>query len=137
MKIARINIILRRYRSTDALCSFLKIFPESVWPSSIKSRTLLILGVSRYVLIKKLIATLIPSTIPNTNSPKAKNKNIKIEIKKQKLKRRGNMNLRNFLEYSSSSVLKTVGEVTNTNEIIAPRSNAFRNNPVSINIIER
>ena len=84
MKIARINIILRRYRSTDALCRFLNTLPDSVWPSSIKSRISLILGVSRYVLIKKLIATLIPSAIPKTNSPKAKNKNIKIETKKQK-----------------------------------------------------
>ena len=137
MKIARINIILRRYRSTDTLCRFLNTLPDSVWPSSIKSRISLILGVSRYVLIKKLIATLIPSAIPKTNSPKAKNKNIKIETKKQKLKRRGNINLRNFLECSSSSVLNTVGEVTNTNEIIAPRSNAFKNNPISINITER
>ena len=134
MKIARINIILRRYRSTDALCRFLNTLPDSVWPSSIKSRILLILGVSRYVLIKKLIATLIPSAIPKTNSPKAKNKNIKIEIKKQKLKRRGNINLRNFLECSSSSVWNTVGEVTNTNEIIAPRSNEFNNNPISTNM---
>ena len=137
MKIAKVSIILRRYRSTDALCRFLNTLPDSVWPSSIKSRILLILGVSRYVLIKKLIATLIPSAIPKTNSPKAKNNNIKMEIKKQKLKRRGNMNLRNFLECSSSSVLNTVGEVTNTNEIIAPRSNAFKNNPISINMMEK
>ena len=137
MKMKIINITLSKYKSTEAICRFLNPFSEPGRPSSIKSRILLILGVSRYVLIKKLIATLIPSTIPKTNSPKEKNKNIKIEIKKQKLKRRGNMNLRNFLECSSSSVLKTVGEVTNANEIIAPKSSAFRNNPVSISIKER
>ena len=45
----------------------------------------------------------IPTTIPKENSASAKNKNISVEIKKQKLKRRGNMNLRKFLEPSSSS----------------------------------
>jgi hypothetical protein len=83
------------------------------------------------VLIKKLIAIATPSIIPETKSPNAKNKNINIEIKKQKLKRRGNMYLKNFLEWSSSSVLKTVGEVTTMKEVIAPRIRAFKNNPIS------
>ena len=50
------------------------------------------------MLIKKLIAIAIPSIIPETKSPNAKNKKINIEIKKQELKRRGNMYLKNFLE---------------------------------------
>ena len=137
MKMEIINITLSKYRSTEAICRFLNPFSEPGRPSSIKSRILFILGVKKYVLIKKLIAIAIPNIIPETKSPNEKNKNINIEIKKQKLKRRGNMNLRNFLECSSSSVLKTVGEVTNTNEIIAPRSSAFKNNPVSTNIKER
>ena len=135
MKMRIINIMLSKYRSTEAICRFLNPFSEPGRPSSIKSRILFILGVKKYVLIKKLIAIAIPNIIPETKSPNEKNKNINIEIKKQKLKRRGNMNLRNFLECFSSSVLKTVGEVTNTNEIIAPRSNAFKNNPISINMI--
>ena len=76
----------------------------------------------------------IPTTIPKENSASAKNKNIPVEIKKQKLKRRGNMNLRKFLECSSSSVLNTVGEVTTMKETIAPRSSAFINIPNSINM---
>ena len=76
----------------------------------------------------------IPTTIPKENSASAKNKNISVEIKKQKLNRRGNMNLRKFLECSSSSVLNTVGEVTNMKEIITPKSRAFTNIPVSTNM---
>ena len=76
----------------------------------------------------------IPTTIPKENSASAKNKNISVEIKKQKLKRRGNMNLRKFLECSSSSVLNTAGEVTTMNEIITPKSRAFTNIPDSINM---
>ena len=83
------------------------------------------------MLIKKLIAIAIPNIIPETKSPNEKNKNINIEIKKQKLKRRGNMYLKNFLEWSSSSVLKTAGEVTTMKEVIAPRIRAFNNNPIS------
>ena len=132
-----INITLSKYKSTEAICSFLNPFSESGRPSSIKSLILLILGVKKYVLIKKLIAIAIPNIIPKTKLPNEKNKNINIEIKKQKLKRRGNMYLKNFLEWSSSSVLKTAGEVTTTKEVIAPRSSAFRNNPVSINITDK
>ena len=76
----------------------------------------------------------IATTIPKENSASAKNKNISVEIKKQKLNKRGNMNLRNFLECSSSSVLNTVGEVTTMKEIITPRSSAFINIPVSTNM---
>ena len=79
----------------------------------------------------------IPTTIPKENSASAKNKNISVEIKKQKLKRRGNMNLRKFLECSSSSVLNTVGEVTTMKEIITPRSRAFSNIPDYMNISKR
>ena len=93
-----INITFSKYKSTEAKCRFLNLFSEPGRPSSIKSRMLLILGVKKYVLIKKLIAIAIPNIIPKTKSPKEKNKNINIEIKKQKLKRRGNINLRNFLE---------------------------------------
>ena len=125
------NIMLSKYKSTDAICMFLNPFSESGRPSSIKSRILFILGVKKYVLIKKLIAIAIPNIIPETKSPNEKNKNINIEIKKQKLKRRGNMYLKNFLEWSSSSVLKTAGEVTTMKEVITPRIRAFNNNPIS------
>ena len=131
MKMKIINITLSKYKSTEAICKFLNPFSESRRPSSIKSRILLILGVRRYVLIKKLIAMAIPNIIPKIKSPNEKNKNINIEIKKQKLKRRGNMYLKNFLEWSSSSVLKTAGEVTTTKEVIAPKIIAFNNNPNS------
>ena len=131
MKMKIINITLSRYKSTETICSFLKPFSELGRPWSIKSRTLLILGVKKYVLIKKLIAIAIPKIIPGTKSPNEKNKNINIEIKKQKLKRRGNMCLKNFLEWFSSSVLKTAGEVTTTKEVIDPRIIAFNNNPIS------
>ena len=126
-----INITLSKYKSTEAICRFLNPFSEPGRPSSIKSRILFILGVKKYVLIKKLIAIAIPNIIPETKSPNEKNKNINIEIKKQKLKRRGNMYLKNFLEWSSSSVLKTAGEVTTMKEVIAPRIRAFNNNPIS------
>ena len=126
-----INIMLSKYKSTEAICRFLNPFSEPGRPSSIKSRILFILGVKKYVLIKKLIAIAIPNIIPETKSPNEKNKNINIEIKKQKLKRRGNMYLKNFLEWSSSSVLKTAGEVTTMKEVIAPRIRAFNNNPIS------
>ena len=126
-----INIRLFKYKSTEAICRFLNPFSEPGRPSSIKSRILFILGVKKYVLIKKLIAIAIPNIIPETKSPNEKNKNINIEIKKQKLKRRGNMYLKNFLEWSSSSVLKTAGEVTTMKEVIAPRIRAFNNNPIS------
>ena len=132
MKMRIINIMLSKYKSTEAICRFLNPFSEPGRPSSIKSRILFILGVKKYVLIKKLIAIAIPNIIPETKSPNKKNKNINIEIKKQKLKRRGNMNLKNFLEWSSSSVLKTVGEVTTMKEVIAPRIRAFNNNPFSM-----
>ena len=71
----------------------------------------------------------IPTDIPKENSASTKNKNITVEIKKQNLNRRGNMNLRKFLECFSSSVLNTVGEVTTIKEIITPRSRAFSNIP--------
>ena len=131
MKIKIINITLSKYKSTEAICRFLNPFSEPGRPSSIKSRILFILGVKKYVLIKKLIAIAIPNIIPETKSPNEKNKNINIEIKKQKLKRRGNMYLKNFLEWSSSSVLKTAGEVTTMKEVIVPRIRAFKNNPIS------
>ena len=98
MKMKIINITLSKYKSTEAVCRLLNPFSESGRPSSIKSRILFILGVKKYVLIKKLIAITIPNIIPETKSPNEKNKNINIEIKKQKLKRRGNMYLKNFLE---------------------------------------
>ena len=131
MKMKIINITLSKYKSTEAICRFLNPFSDPGRPSSIKSRILFILGVKKYVLIKKLIAIAIPNIIPETKSPNEKNKNINIEIKKQKLKRRGNMYLKNFLEWSSSSVLKTAGEVTTMKEVIAPRIRAFNNNPTS------
>ena len=134
MKMRIINIMLSKYKSTEAICRFLNPFSEPGRPSSIKSRILFILGVKKYVLIKKLIAIAIPNIIPETKSPNEKNKNINIEIKKQKLKRRGNMYLKNFLECSSSSVLKTAGEVTTMKEVIAPRIRAFSNNPISTNM---
>ena len=132
MKMKIINITLSKYKSTEAICRFLNPFSEPGRPSSIKSRILFILGVKKYVLIKKLIAIAIPNIIPETKSPNEKNKNINIEIKKQKLKRRGNMYLKNFLEWSSSSVLKTAGEVTTMKEVIVPRIRAFNNNPISM-----
>ena len=132
MKMKIINITLSKYKSTEAICRFLNPFSEPGRPSSIKSRILFILGVRRYVFIRKLIAIAIPNIIPETKSPNEKNKNINIEIKKQKLKRRGNMYLKNFLEWSSSSVLKTAGEVTTMKEVIAPRIRAFNNNPISM-----
>ena len=131
MKMRIINIMLSKYKSTEAICRFLNPFSEPGRPSSIKSRILFILGVKKYVLIKKLIAIAIPNIIPETKSPNEKNKNINIEIKKQKLKRRGKMYLKNFFEWSSSSVLKTAGEVTTMKEVIAPRIRAFNNNPIS------
>ena len=131
MKMKIINITLSKYKSTEAICRFLNPFSEPGRPSSIKSRILFILGVKKYVLIKKLIAIAIPNIIPETKSPNEKNKNINIEIKKQKLKRRGNMYLKNFLEWSSSRVLKTAGEVTTMKEVIVPRIRAFKNNPIS------
>ena len=131
MKMRIINIMLSKYKSTEAICRFLNPFSEPGRPSSIKSRILFILGVKKYVFIRKLIAIAIPNIIPETKSPNEKNKNINIEIKKQKLKRRGNMYLKNFLEWSSSSVLKTAGEVTTMKEVIAPRIRAFKNNPIS------
>ena len=131
MKMRIINIMLSKYKSTEAICRFLNPFSEPGRPSSIKSRILFILGVKKYVLIRKLIAIAIPNIIPETKSPNEKNKNINIEIKKQKLKRRGNMYLKNFFEWSSSSVLKTAGEVTTMNEVIVPRIRAFNNNPIS------
>ena len=131
MKMKIINITLSKYKSTETICRFLNPFSEPGRPSSIKSRILFILGVKKYVLIRKLIAIAIPNIIPETKSPNEKNKNINIEIKKQKLKRRGNMYLKNFLEWSSSSVLKTAGEVTTMKEVIAPRIRALNNNPIS------
>ena len=131
MKMKIINITLSKYKSTEAICRFLNPYSDPGRPSSIKSRILFILGVKKYVLIKKLIAIAIPNIIPETKSPNEKNKNINIEIKKQKLKRRGKMYLKNFFEWSSSSVLKTAGEVTTMKEVIAPRIRAFNNNPIS------
>ena len=131
MKMKIINITLSKYKSTEAICRFLNPFSEPGRPSSIKSRILFILGVKKYVLIKKLITIAIPNIIPETKSPNEKNKNINIEIKKQKLKRRGKMYLKNFFEWSSSRVLKTAGEVTTMKEVIAPRIRAFNNNPIS------
>ncbi len=131
MKMKIINITLSKYKSTEAICRFLNPFSEPGRPSSIKSRILFILGVKKYVLIRKLIAIAIPNIIPETKSPNEKNKNINIEIKKQKLKRRGKMYLKNFFEWSSSRVLKTAGEVTTMKEVIVPRIRAFKNNPIS------
>ena len=131
MKMKIINITLTKYKSTEAICRFLNPFSEPGRPSSIKSRILFILGVKKYVLIRKLIAIAIPNIIPETKSPNEKNKNINIEIKKQKLKRRGKMYLKNFFEWSSSSVLKTAGEVTTMKEVIVPRIRAFNNNPIA------
>ena len=59
-------------------------------------------------------------------------KNMNNDMRKQKLKSRGNMNLRNFLEYSPSSVLKTAGDVTTIKEVIIPKRRAFNNNPNSL-----
>ena len=136
MKMKIINIMLSKYKSTEAICRFLNPFSEPGRPSSIKSRILFILGVKKYVLIRKLIAIAIPNIIPETKSPKEKSKNINIEIKKQKLKRRGKTYLKNFFEWSSSSVLKTAGEVTTMKEVIAPRIRAFNNNPISTYIVK-
>jgi hypothetical protein len=84
------------------------------------------------VLIKKLVAITIAKIIPKKNSPNANDKNISVEIKKQKLNRRGNTDLRNFLECVSSSVLKTVGDVTTIKEVIVPSKRALNNNPMSV-----
>ena len=132
MKIKIINSMLSKYNSTEATCRFLNPFSEPEWPSSIKSLILLILGVRTYVLIKKLIAIAIPNINPKTKSPRAKDKNMNNDMKKQKLKSRGNMNLRNFLEDSPSSVLKTAGDVTTINDVIIPKRRAFNNNPNSL-----
>ena len=132
MKMKIINITLSKYKSTEAICRFLNPFSEPGRPSSIKSRILFILGVKKYVLIKKLIAIAIPNIIPKTKSPRAKDKNMNNDMRKQKLKSRGNMNLRNFLEHSPSSVLKTAGDVTTTKEVITPKRRAFNNNPDSL-----
>ena len=132
MKIEIINSMLSKYNSTEATCRFLNPFSDPEWPSSIKSLILLILGVKTYVLIKKLIAIVIPNIIPKTKSPRAKDKNMNNDIKKQKLKSRGNMNLRNFLDDSPSSVLKTAGDVTTIKEVIIPKRRAFNNNPNSL-----
>ena len=132
MKIKIINSMLSKYNSTEATCRFLNPSSEPEWPSSIKSLILLILGVRTYVLIKKLIAIAIPTIIPKTKSPRAKDKKMNNDMKKQKLKSRGNMNLRNFLEDSPSSVLKTAGDVTTINEVIVPKRRAFNNNPNSL-----
>ena len=48
-------------------------------------------------------------------------------MRKQKLNKRAKIYLKNFLEPSSSSVLKTVGEVTSMKEVITPSRNAFNN----------
>ena len=77
----------------------------------------------------------IPTTIPKENSASAKDKNIPVEIKKQKLNRRGNIDLKNFLEYSSSNVLNTVGEVTTMKDAITPMRKAFSSNSMSAYII--
>ena len=69
----------------------------------------------------------IPTTIPKKNPASAKIKNISVEIKKQKLNKRGNINRKKFLECSASSVLNTVGEVTTKKELITPKSSAFVN----------
>ena len=55
-------------------------------------------------------------------------------MRKQKLNKRGNIDLRNFLEFSSSSVLKTVGDVTIMKEVITPSRSAFSNNANSMYI---
>ena len=122
--------ILIKYKRTDAKWSILNFFSEPLTPVIIKSRILFIRGVKRYVFIKKPTAITIPATIPKENSASAKNKNIPVEIKKQKLNRRGNINLKNFLEYSSSNVLNTVGEVTTMKDIITPMRKAFSSNPM-------
>ena len=137
MKIKIINSMLSKYNSTEATCRFLNPFSDPEWPSSIKSLILLILGVRTYVLIKKLIAIAIPNINPKTKSPRAKDKNMNNDMKKQKLKSRGNMNLRNFLEDSPSSVLKTAGDVTTINDVIIPKRRAFNNNPNSLYMTNR
>ena len=80
MKMKIINITLRKYKSTEAICRFLNPFSDPERPSSIKSRILFILGVKKYVLIRKLIAIAIPNIIPETKSPKEKNKNIMLNF---------------------------------------------------------
>ena len=55
-------------------------------------------------------------------------------MRKQKLNKRGNINRRNFFEFSSSRVLNTVGDVTIIKEIITPRRRALINNPNSLNM---
>ena len=78
MKMKIMNITLSKYKSTEAICRFLNPFSEPGRPSSIKSRILFILGVKKYVLIRKLIAIAIPNIIPETKSPNEKNKNINV-----------------------------------------------------------
>ena len=136
MKIATMNTILIKYKRTDTEWSILNFFSEPVRPVIIKSLILFIRGVKRYVFIKKPTAITIPATIPKENSASAKNKNIPVEIKKQNLNRRENINLKNFLEYSSSNVLNTVGEVTTMKEAITPMRKALSNNPIIAYIFE-
>tara|TARA_B100000902_G_scaffold1317_1_gene1743 strand:+ start:19 stop:279 length:261 start_codon:yes stop_codon:yes gene_type:complete len=82
-------------------------------------------------LIKKLIAIADPAINPKENSANTKNKDISVDIRKQNLNKRGNINLRKLLECSSSSVLNTVGEVTTMKETITPKSRALSNIPAS------
>ena len=125
------------YKRTDIAWSVLNFFSAPVWPAIIKSRILFIRGVKRYVFIKKLTAITIPATIPKENSASAKNKNIAVEIKKQKLNRRGNIILKNFLENSSSNALNTVGEVTTIKDVITPMRKAFSSSPMFAYIFEK
>ena len=53
----------------------------------------------------------------------------------QKLNKRGNINLKNFCEFFESRVLKTVGDVTATNDIIIPIRMEFVINPNSLYIL--
>ena len=124
--------MLSKYKSTEAKCRVLNPLSEAPWPSSIKSRIVFIFGVRKYVLIKKLLAIAIAKIIPKKKSPNENDKNINVEIKKQKLNSRGNTDLRNFLECSSSSVLKTVGDVTTIKEVIVPSRRALNNNPIYV-----
>tara|TARA_B100001057_G_scaffold453235_1_gene497888 strand:+ start:423 stop:686 length:264 start_codon:yes stop_codon:yes gene_type:complete len=87
------------------------------------------------VLIKKLTAITDPANNPKENPAKAKNEDISVEITKQNMNKRGKINLRKLLEFSSSSVLNTVGEVTTMKETITPKSNPLSNIPASPNML--
>tara|TARA_B100000674_G_C37206662_1_gene630772 strand:- start:243 stop:512 length:270 start_codon:yes stop_codon:yes gene_type:complete len=86
------------------------------------------------VFIKKLIEIPKAPIAPYKKLPSMNNKHLDAEIRKQKLNKRGNIYRRNFLEFSPSSVLNTVGDVTTIKEIITPSRSAFINRPNSTSI---